>query len=528
MARRSMIAIATLAAVAGAASAQYPSDPALNLAVADGPTPQNFHGIAATADGGCYVAWFDAGTGSFVLRLQRLDASGAKQWGDDGILVSDHPQDGHAIFGFDMIADSSGQCVLALSDLRDGNDLDVHAYRVAPDGSFTWGRDGVTLSSNDDFEPAPVVTEAASGDFVFVWARSPAVGDGALLMQRLSPAGAPLLAAGGVAIAGAPGEKPGFPRLVPGAADGVIVAWVRDLGGVDALRHIRVAACTDTGSLSWGPVTVYDAAPIPVSHAPSMVPDGAGGAVLCWHDEVDGVHRVFAQRVDAAGDELFAHNGVRVSTDDATHHRDPTLAWLGATQEIVVFWNQRNTAQTQWGINAQKLSATGAAQWGGAGATVLPLDGIVKSRQRAIAAGDGATVFLFDEPDGDGLDRVVGARMASDGTPVWSPSPRVFASTLSVKSNLDVAAAPDGTALLGWQDSRDGSTDAYAQNANSDGSLGPLDEPADVTGDGVVDVQDLVEIILAWGPCAAPCIADVNDDGVVDVVDLVAVILAWS
>ncbi|MHC4908638.1 MAG: dockerin type I domain-containing protein [Planctomycetota bacterium] len=48
----------------------------------------------------------------------------------------------------------------------------------------------------------------------------------------------------------------------------------------------------------------------------------------------------------------------------------------------------------------------------------------------------------------------------------------------------------------------------------------------DVNIDGVVDVQDLVEVILQWGSPGGP--ADVNGDGIVDVQDLVEVILAWG
>jgi hypothetical protein len=51
---------------------------------------------------------------------------------------------------------------------------------------------------------------------------------------------------------------------------------------------------------------------------------------------------------------------------------------------------------------------------------------------------------------------------------------------------------------------------------------------ADTNGSGAVDVDDLVAVILGWGPCGATCDADVNDSGAVDVDDLVAVILAWG
>jgi hypothetical protein len=57
------------------------------------------------------------------------------------------------------------------------------------------------------------------------------------------------------------------------------------------------------------------------------------------------------------------------------------------------------------------------------------------------------------------------------------------------------------------------------------------DCPADVDGSGSVDSDDLVMVVLAWGPCPAPpkpCPADTNDDGDVNADDLVAVVLAWG
>jgi hypothetical protein len=54
--------------------------------------------------------------------------------------------------------------------------------------------------------------------------------------------------------------------------------------------------------------------------------------------------------------------------------------------------------------------------------------------------------------------------------------------------------------------------------------------PGDVNGDGEVDVDDLVAVILGWGTCAdcAACDADVNSDCTVDVDDLIVVILNWG
>jgi 6-phosphogluconolactonase (cycloisomerase 2 family) len=57
-----------------------------------------------------------------------------------------------------------------------------------------------------------------------------------------------------------------------------------------------------------------------------------------------------------------------------------------------------------------------------------------------------------------------------------------------------------------------------------------VDCPADVNHSGEVDVDDLIAVILGWGPCTPPppCVGDVNGNGGVDVDDLIAVILAWG
>jgi len=66
-----------------------------------------------------------------------------------------------------------------------------------------------------------------------------------------------------------------------------------------------------------------------------------------------------------------------------------------------------------------------------------------------------------------------------------------------------------------------------------------VDCPADLVppgGDNTIDVQDLLFVIAAWGPCADPgnCPADIvpvgppMGDDTVDVQDLLAVIAAWG
>ena len=56
---------------------------------------------------------------------------------------------------------------------------------------------------------------------------------------------------------------------------------------------------------------------------------------------------------------------------------------------------------------------------------------------------------------------------------------------------------------------------------------GNVDCPEDCAGnDGIVNVNDLLAVIAAWGSSDDAC--DINDDGVVDVNDLLMIIGAWG
>ena len=50
----------------------------------------------------------------------------------------------------------------------------------------------------------------------------------------------------------------------------------------------------------------------------------------------------------------------------------------------------------------------------------------------------------------------------------------------------------------------------------------------DLNGDGVVDTQDLLELLGAWGACNGNCPADLDASGAVDVADLLLLLSNWS
>ena len=50
--------------------------------------------------------------------------------------------------------------------------------------------------------------------------------------------------------------------------------------------------------------------------------------------------------------------------------------------------------------------------------------------------------------------------------------------------------------------------------------------PGDIDGDGVVDTEDLLALLAAWGEAGGP--ADINKDGIVNTADLLLLLAAWG
>jgi len=88
-----------------------------------------------------------------------------------------------------------------------------------------------------------------------------------------------------------------------------------------------------------------------------------------------------------------------------------------------------------------------------------------------------------------------------------------------------LAETADDKGSSGWDTTYGhGRLNAYAAVLAAD----PDDSaPGDVTGDGIVDVADILELLSQWGPCSG-CSGDLNGDGIVGVPDLLIVLDNWG
>ncbi len=519
-------AIALAIASCGPALAQWSNDPGVNTPIAVKPGEQTQSKVQATADGGCYISWFDNETGGYDVYIQRLDPQGYKLFPSGGVLVADRSFSSTQDYGFGI--DNSGYACVAFRDDRFGGQQ-VTANVIAPDGTLVWGSAGVQLADSTNGN-APHLAATPTG-VVVGWSVSPAV-----RLQKLDAAGVPLWGAGVV-------EQPSgsytysLCELQPSEDGGVIASWIRG-GGYTTPRHLYTQKYDADGNRLWNsgsPRVVFDGSSLQLGYFPTFSTDGNGGAVFSWY-ETGGSRHAYVQRIDAAGNEVFPHNGVTVNTTASRIRLVPSHAHNPVTGDTFVFWTEANSAQSQWGVYGQRITATGVRGWGTGGLQVTPLDSQQEAFVNTLSFLDGAQVFWFDN---SGVGRVLGTRVSATGTFMWSPAIIQPCSLSSDKSRLDATRTPSGTALLTWGDGRTDFRDIYAQNVNPpDGSLGlPVFLHADLNCDGIVDFDDINAFVLAISDPAAyeaqypDCFwlnGDCDSDGDVDFDDINAFVALLS
>ena len=471
------ILLMMLAAVT-VAQAQWSSDPAENLALADRTDEQAVPKIAATSAGGAYVSWYDHASGNYDVYLQRLSPLGFEEWGHNGLLISDNKQD-TMVMEYHLIADSGDNAVLTFADIRDKRTPSVYAYRVGPDGTMLWGEDGIRLSMAKPNElcAGMRVTEASDGDFVFVWTQWAVGRSGSLRMQRLSPDGVVRFAEGGLAIVKEKGEAPAFPDLVAADDGSVIVSWLTDNLINSDCKYLSAQKFDANGGKVWNrSVSVFDAYSMPVAYKPDILADGAGGTFLFWHYSTWLVYNAAIQHLDANGQELFPHNGTNVATDPGIYHYYPTLTYDALTGRTLVFFREYDSTKGMYGIYGQRFSQDGERMWGDGGKVFAPLAPVELYPPLSASTEDGATVFWMDRYSGDWNDiRILGMRVDDLGNILWDGEPVLVSTHPSAKGDLQLAGDSFGNAMLVWNDKRNDELtdkDIYGQNVNIDGALG--------------------------------------------------------
>ncbi len=536
--RRVILSAAAALGANAASLAQWSTDPGMNTPVSTASNQQDLCKVAATSDGGCWIAWFSSigAPNNYAVRVQRLDAAGVGQLGPDGLLVSDKPSLTFTAGDWDLRVDGDNNALVCFNDVRPGTaggtDREISAYRIAPDGTMLWGADGVLLSDDlvDEFDSR--ICQTTDGLFTVVFSRtnSGTTPPRGLVMQRLDASGNKLLGPDGVLIAGSgvggalAADGPGFFQMIPSDNGSVICFYGRDTRTATSQRYPTIQKYDATGAGLWngGNAIVLQTSAWPIGSYPGLVSDGMGGAIVTWADSRSGNSRCYVQRLDSSGAAAFPAGGTATAITAGRLHFEPTAPVPGPEGEVYVFWSFRDSGQGTRAVHGQRFDAAGNRVWGDDGLMLTAFDTDIETFIRAVAppCGSGGAIVSYEQtPTASTADTVLGFRVDGAGNHVWSPAHTVVSSVASSKGRYPVAALSDSSLVIVWSDNRSDAGDIYAQKLNADGTLGGSTLcPADFNRSGTVSVQDIFDFLAAYftnDPCA-----DFNRSGAVSVQDI--------
>jgi len=142
-----------------------------------------------------------------------------------------------------------------------------------------------------------------------------------------------------------------------------------------------------------------------------QVPTPDGGVWLSWLDGIGSGWDVRVQKLDAGGNEVFAHNGLLVADRSFSSTQDYGLAIDVNGDALVVFRDDRLGGIE---ITAAKVTQAGAQPWGPAGVTVTSAAVFVAS-PKITGTSDGGAVLGWMQ---DGLGKL--QKLDSAGVPQWA------------------------------------------------------------------------------------------------------------
>ena len=319
--------------------------------------------LTAAPDGanGLLLAWTaDRAVARKNVYVQRLNASGAAQWGANGLLVD--PTSVDTLQGSPSIAaDGSGGAIVAWVENRGNTDDDVFVQHIASDSARAWLAGGVGVdSTNGDDQANPRVLGDGTGGAWVSW--EDVAGPTRTFFQRYNSSGAAQWTAGGVTPTSNATQSLYAHMARISGSDSLLIAWTQ-VGPA----QIRGAKVTPAGVFLAASDVLETSSLLPVGLV--ALPGGASLLVFASGSQIRSV------AVTSAGSVGSATTLASSQTLDATSN---ITVVADGTAGLYVVWSSAGTAY------ARHVTSAGSSDWAG---PVALTSGVTPAQSRPVAVG---------------------------------------------------------------------------------------------------------------------------------------------
>jgi len=448
-------------------SAQWSNDSTQNTVVKDNAGVDEVTPLQATAPNGyTYVSWFETDGANYDARMQLFDVQGNKLWGDDGLLVSNHPT-GSALYIYNLGVDNDGNAILAFQDERTGN-LQPVVYKLDQSGNFIWGNDGIVLhDTSATFEVAPAIGVLENNDVIIAWNASAT--KKWIAFQKITADGN----LGWSANKNIKSNSKNYSRaeFVNLDDETFMMSYVQETGSFPSVTSIIYADHYDSsGNALWTTPTKSSTYSTSFFEWPVVAGDGKKGILIAFNGGEPGnpsINDAFIQRIDSNGNNLFGTNGTEIAVFANNHRLVSGISYLSNSDQIGVSLQVLDNSQNQSGIYAQKIDSSGNRLWGDTGYELLSLSSSDYRTPFGIARADDGWMVAYTD-GGVITQNFKVIKFDLNGNAIWN---KMISAVSSNKYDATMGAFMNDQEVVVWYDQRSGGG-VYAQNITGEGNLG--------------------------------------------------------
>lgn len=417
---------------------------------------QTFHSVISGNNGAVYIVWQDDRSGQPAIFVQKLDPSGNKLFGEEGLKVC--LSEGSQLFP-EAVPDADQGIVVVWHDYR-ASDEDIYAQKISPNGKLVWGEAGKTICGEYGTQWYPKIAFDNLGGVVIVWADRRS-GNFNIYAQHLNKEGETLWQKNGIAVCGSDFDQE-QPQVSCDKQGNSWFAW-------EDKRENNKGIFTQKFDISGNPKYaggIKASSNFDEFSNPRALCDEDGSLILSWADSHAGDNDIYSQKISSQGILLWGEEGLPIAVQAGS--QDNPKVFL-SKEGYLYLWETADSRLKK--INMQFVDKPGKKLFQENGICVSPKN---KKAENADAVLFGGNQAIVAYQAGGGASNDIKVRKISLDAAL---TPESFEENICdvkgkvEKRNLGVASDHSGNLFFVFEDARNGFYNSYIQKANNNGQL---------------------------------------------------------